>query len=170
MTLKLIGAILIVAACAGFGWKLAAMHAREEKSLRQLISVLDFMECELQYRLTPLPELCRQAASESTGPLKEVFLILCQELEDQILPDVGLCMNCAIAKVKNIPKLTCEALQMLCSSLGRFDLQGQLKGLEAVRRSCRNDLEGLCQNKDVRRRSYQTLGLCAGAALAILFV
>ena len=56
------------------------------------------------------------------------------------------------------------------SSLGRFDLEGQLQGLESVRIYCREQLDELSKDRDVRLRSYQTLGLCAGAALAILFV
>ena len=56
------------------------------------------------------------------------------------------------------------------SSLGRFDLDGQLLGLEAVRVYCQEQLSEMSKDRDVRLRSYQTLGLCAGAALAILFV
>jgi len=49
-------------------------------------------------------------------------------------------------------------------------MEGQLKGLESVRQECRRQVETLSYNRDARLRSYQTLGLCAGAALAILFV
>ena len=170
MSLKLIGAILIIISCGGFGFKLAASHRREETTLRQLVSVLDFMECELQYRLTPLPELCRQAAAESSGLIWQIFLALAMELEDQISPDVERCMNAALSKVKDIPAHSLEALSLLVRSLGRFDMEGQLKGLDSVRQDCRRNLDALNKNKDVRLRNYQTLGLCAGAALAILFI
>lgn len=170
MYLKIVGAAMVVAGCGGFGFTLAANHRREEKTLRQLIGVLDFMECELQYHLTPLPELCRQAAKESTGPLSGLYLHLARELEDQISPDVASCMRSALAKTPNLPPVTRSCLEALGMSLGRFDLNGQLRWLEAVRTSCRRELESLSSNRDVRLRSYQTLGLCAGAALAILFL
>ena len=54
--------------------------------------------------------------------------------------------------------------------LGHFDLSGQIRGIEAVRHFAANDLERLCDHKDVRLRSYQTLGLCAGSALIILLL
>jgi len=170
MSLKLIGSILIVAACGGFGFKIAANHIKEEKSLRQLIAILDYMECELQYRLTPLPVLCTQAAASSNGALQKTFLALARELEDQISPDVACCMAAALGQACELPRLTWQELDMLGKSLGRFDLDGQLKGLEAVRQDCRCNLERLCENRDVRLRSYQTLGLCAGAAMAILLI
>lgn len=170
MSLKLIGGIMIVISCGGFGFLVAASHRKEVGSLRQLISVLDYMECELQYRLTPLPELCRQAATESKGFQRQVFSLLAAELEDQISPDVERCMLASLSKVKDIPGSTLHALELLGRSLGRFDIQGQLTGLESVRSECRHNLDMLTKNQGVRLRSYKTLGLCAGAAIAILFI
>ena len=170
MNIKIIGAILVIAGCGGFGFKLAATHLREESSLRQLISALDYMACELQYRLTPLPQLCRQAGQESKGIISYVFLALSEELEGQISPDAERCMSAALCRVKDLPGLSRNAIESLGHSLGRFDIEGQLKGLEAVRQECRRNLELLNQNRETRLRSYQTLGLCAGAAIAILFI
>lgn len=170
MEYKWIGAILTVAGCGGFGFTLAAMHRHEERSLRQLIAVLDYMACELQFRMTPLPELCRQASRESHGPVREVLLRLGNELDHQISPDVAGCMRTALSAAGDIPKQTSDNLTLLGNSLGRFDLDGQLGGLESVRSACRRDLEALTKDRDVRLRSYQTLGLCAGAALAILLI
>ena len=168
--IKLFGALLVIAGCGGFGFFIAAEHRREEKTLRHFISVLELMECELQYRLTALPELCRQAAFESRGPLKKTFSFLADELEDQISPNVEKCVDAALAKVKELPKLTAEAMELLGRSLGRFDVEGQLKGIASVRAECVRIMESYTQNQDVRLRSYQTLGLCAGAAIAILFI
>lgn len=170
MNYRIIGALLIFAGCGGFGFLLAANHRREETSLRQLIGVLDFMACELQYHLTPLPDLCRQASKETAGVVSSILLGLAGELEDQISPDVASCMRAALTRQKDIPKHANKCLLELGSCLGRFDLNGQLRGLESVRMLCRSELESLTKNRDERLRSYQTLGLCAGAALAILFI
>ena len=170
MTVKLIGAILIIAACGAFGYMIAASHKREERTLKNLICALDYMECELQFRMTALPELCRQTASETSGILAKVFTMLANELENQICPDVKSCMAAVLSKTKDIPSQTMESLHLLGHCLGRFDLQGQLKGLESVRQECRIKLNKLMGNSEVRTRSYQTLGLCAGAALAVLLI
>lgn len=170
MSFKILGAVLVIASCGGFGFLAVAAHKREERSLRQMITALEYMRCELKYHLTPLPELCRQAASQSGGAVRAVFLSLAAELENQISPDVERCMRAALCKVKDIPKLTYDAMVQLGRSLGRFDVDGQLLGLEAARQTCSRGIESLSQNREVRLRSYQTLGLCAGAALAILFI
>jgi stage III sporulation protein AB len=79
-------------------------------------------------------------------------------------------MNAALSKTKGLPQRTRKNLQALGASLGQFDLQGQLSGLESARKQCRRELEELSKDRDVRLRSYQTLGLCAGSALALLFL
>ena len=170
MGLKILGTIFILVGCGGFGLKLVSNHLYEERSLRELIRVLDFMECELQYHLTPLPDLCRQAAAESTGIIQKTFYLLSSQLEDQLSPDVGQCVQRTLAQIKTIPHLSYSAMELLGRSLGRFDIEGQLKGLEAVRQECRTKLNTLMENRDIRLRNYQTLGLCAGAALAILLI
>ncbi len=170
MIVKIIGAICIVAACGGVGFMMAANHRREERTLKQLICALDYMECELQFRMTPLPELCRQTAAETEGILRKIFAMLANELEDQICPDVKSCVGVVTAKLRDIPAQTRESIRLLGQTLGRFDLQGQLKGLDSVRQECRIKLGKLMGNAETRIRSYQTLGICAGAALVILLM
>lgn len=170
MTIKWMGAILIISCCAVVGFTLAAGQVREEKNLRQLIAALDFMACELQYRLTPLPQLCAMAARESSGCIFQVLDKLARELQRQILPGVKECMEAALEDAGDMPVRIGEAFQMMGSSLGRFDMEGQLQGLEAVRSHCRRELEDMNRGREERLRSYQTIGICTGAALAILFV
>ena len=79
-------------------------------------------------------------------------------------------MEVTVASVRELPESVGKLLKELGKTLGRFDLPGQLRGIEGVRRSSRKALDQLERNRDVRLRSYQTLGLCAGAALAILLI
>ena len=170
MTIKWIGALLVIAGCGGVGFTMAASYKREERCLRALVRALDYMTCELQFRLTPLPDLCRTAGKECGGPAGQALTALASELESQISPDADSCMYAALSKMDNLPASTSEALSLLGKSLGRFDLNGQLQGIEQVRAHCRRELSSLENGRDQRIRGYQTLGVCAGAALAILFV
>ena len=170
MTYKWIGAVLVIVGCGGFGFAMAAAHRQEERRLGQLLRALQYMQCELQYHLTPLPELCRQAGAEAAGDIGQVFRRLAQELETQSFPDAASCMRAAIEKGPDLSPGCRRLLVQLGRSLGRFDLAGQLQGLQAVKAACREQRRRLEKDREVRLRSYRTLGLCAGAALAILFV
>lgn len=79
-------------------------------------------------------------------------------------------MISALRSGEALPERTKKAFETLGATLGRFDVDGQIRGLEAVRELCRRELDELSRDRDTKLRSYQTLGLCAGAALAILFV
>jgi len=170
MNIRWIGAVLIIAGSGGFGFAMASAYRREEKSLKQLLIMLDYMCCELEFRRTPLPELCRKLASQGNGAVHRVFFGLAQELDRQIAPDAACCMEVILQKAIDVPKRTKVALEAMGRSLGAFDISGQLLQLNAVEESCRKELERLQSGKEDRLRNYQTLGLCAGAAVAILLI
>ena len=170
MGYKWIGVLLIVSSCTACGFSVAAGKRREEKLLYHLLRILEIMEAELQYRLTPLPELCRMAIGETRGALRNVFLNLHRELCMQKLPDAGSCMSAAVGKCGELPHRIRSILSQLGYSLGRYDLDGQLQGIRAVYRRSEAALESIRKNREERLRSYQTLGICAGAALAIILI
>ena len=170
MIAKTIGVILVIVSCGGVGFQIAINHRKEENALRQLINILNFMENQLKYRLTPLPELCKQIATEYSDMPGSVFYNLALEMDKQVSPDMMQCMGYALQNSNNVPPITYKTLELLGKNIGRFDLEGQVKGIEVVCQDCKRNLELLSINRDNRLRSYQTLGLCAGAALAILFV
>ena len=170
MNYKWIGGLLIILGCGGFGFTLAANHRREETCIRQLLAALDYMGCELQYRMTPLPDLCRCAAAQCKGLIGQVLRGISEELDRQISPDAESCMHAAIARLDPIPETTRKNLKLLGATLGRFDLPGQLDGIRCVRKRCEESLESIQKHGEERLRSYRTLGVCAGAALAIMLL
>ena len=170
MILKLIGAVLIVFGCGGFGVAINYSHRKTVKHLQQLIAAINYMECELEYRLTPLPELCKRASAIGSGYISTFFTTLEQELQTQIRPDPQSCVESSVAKVSDIPDSIRLQLLELGTTLGSFGLKGQLEGFQKVRLSCEQLLSNMTQSQDVRLRSYQTLAVCTGAALVILFI
>lgn len=167
---KILGAALILIGCGGFGMKICMSYKREEEMLRQLIHALNYIQCELQFRMTPLPELCAQASSGCKGKISHYFKRLSEELTRQVSPDVSGCINAAKESMGRFPERVDKTLEILAMSLGQFDVQGQLQALETARSHCKAALDSMEENRDMRLRSYQTLGICAGAALVILLV
>lgn len=167
--MKVAGAMLVILGCGGFGFSMAAAYRHEETLLRQLRDILQYLYCELQFRMTPLPELCRQAGKQNYGAIARVFRKLSDALESQVEPDVASCMGSAMLGADLTPRVR-DLLTRFGQTLGCFDLKGQLLGMEELRTQCTAALEELASGREDRLRSYQTLGLCAGAALVILFV
>lgn len=95
---------------------------------------------------------------------------LAAELEWQTEPDAASCMDSVLKRTQTLSARSRRLLHQLGKTLGRFDLEGQLQGLQATCSACIAASNSLREDRTVRLRSYQTLGLCAGAALAILFL
>lgn len=168
MYIKLTGAILIIIGCGGYGILMAVNHKRETAALHQLAIAMERMICELEYRLTPLPELCRFGAEQTKGPMRQFFLALANAMDEQVSPDVGVCTVTVLKEISALPGHAAAHLQSLGQTLGRFDLSGQLTAFERCKQSCMMQLEVMEHQQGQRLRSYQTLGFCAGSALAIL--
>lgn len=169
MEVKYLGALMVIVSCSGFGFSMAAAHRAEERQLRQLMEVLIYLSAELQYRLTPLPELCIAAGNLGKGPVYGSFTDLGQILRERANPDVAACLQLAMKRNEPVPSVH-DLMDTLGSTLGMFDLSGQLEAINLLRNRCSQALEKLTLNREDRLRSYQTLGICAGAALVILLV
>lgn len=167
--IKVIGAVCITAGCGCFGFAMAAASRKEERQLEILLKSLEYMSCELNYRQTPLPVLCRDSALGERGTVPDFFRELARELEKGEAPDVQVCVYEVLQRLRPENALR-KQLRELGATLGRFDLPGQLRGVEAVIHSTQDALRRFRDGAPERRRSWQTLGLCAGAALAILFL
>ena len=104
------------------------------------------------------------------GTVRLIFDHLAQELELCTASDASACMETILAD----EPLLCEELkgQLMAFgvSLGYFDLAGQQQELRHAINRADNTLKQLSDHRSQRLRTYQTLGLCAGAALAILLL
>ena len=170
MDIRWIGAALVVGSCSAAGFQTAARHRWETGLLKQIITAMDYMECQLQYRQTPLPELCAEVSGKTSGVLREIFKSLSLELEKCEASSAEKCMRAVLGKLEKLPQSVREILHSFGSTMGMFDLEGQVNGLKAVKRLCHKELDVCCENQEERIRSYKTLGICAGAGLVILFI
>lgn len=170
MITRWIGCLLIVSATSFCGFSHAIGYRREEKMLRELHRVIQNMECELSYQLSPLPELTEHGASFASGDLKELLLELSANLKQQQFPDAEACLCAAMEQNLAMPPCILELLHLLSRSLGRFDLPGQLRGFAEVQQQLAQEQHRLADNRDNRLRSYCILGICTGIALAILLI
>ncbi len=170
MILKVMGAVCIITGCSGVGFSASQNVRREQNALLELVSALEWMICELSYRMSPLPELCRGAAAHTKGAVSKVFEQLSAELEQQLTPDAAICMRNAIESVRNIPPQTALQLQTLGQGMGQFDIQGQLSVLEGAAERCRQANNAITEKQAPQLRNYQTLGICTGIGLVILLL
>ena len=168
MVRKWIGAGCVFLACGAGGFCAAATLKKEEQLLLQTKRMLEKMESELSCRVTTLPQLCLCAVG-CGKQLERLYEKLSECLDQQVYPDASGCMEAVLCN-EQLPQSVRQLHSMLGQTLGRFDLTGQLEELAAVKSACQDALDIHRQAMSQKSKTYQTLGLCAGAALAIMLL
>ncbi len=168
--IRWIGAIIVIGACGCCGFSMARNYGDLEHALRQLHNAMEIMRCQMEYRLTTLPELCQILASACTGQIGKVFSDLGQELEREDAMDISLCMDETLSRNPQLPTQCARSLRRLSRNLGQADLQLQLQGIGLEMERVKSVLDQVATERPGRVKSYRALGLCCGIALAIVLL
>lgn len=170
--LKLIGMILVVASSSAVGFGFAANIRAQSRQLGALLSALAYMKNEISYRLTPLPELFYLLGKSSPAPIGSLFSSCAQALMQNPSASVQGVVRSALSQTPQlaITQQTRQTLLELALSLGKFDAAGAASALELAQTRLRQELMVLDSHRRERCRSYQTIGVCAGLALAVILL
>lgn len=170
MICKLYGALFVVAGCAGIGHILKTERRQEVAMLQQIQKLLDHMICDLQYQQYPLIQLVKNSEHLLAGTLRGVFERFAAELLSQIAPDASCCMAAAISTAANLPASVHQVLAALGQSFGRYDMEGQLRCLEAVQAICAKECAGREDKLVNYVRCCHAYSLGAGVILALILL
>ena len=80
------------------------------------------------------------------------------------------CIESALSISSDVPRHCRKLIEQLGRGLGEFDLNSQTRMLDFVLEEANITLQSLSENLIVRLRSYRTLGICTGFAIAILII
>ena len=170
MSIRVIGAVLIILGTTYLGVKIAAYQNSTICMLEELCGILDYLACELEYRRLPLPELCRSVAGNKKSQIFDFFQRIAEEMDAQICPSVAACTESVLLQKDSLPDTVSILLRRLGNLLGRFDVEGEIVGLHSLRQECENVLEHLRLQKAQKGKSNQTLWICAGVMAAVLMM
>lgn len=172
MIVRMLGAAMVLCGSAFFGISAAVSLRRTIAQLKMLDTAFHLMDCELRFISPPLPRLLRTVAKDTAGPVSALFSNLAAILADPATKDPEAAMRLALERTKhlNLPAGTVFSLLEFAQTLGRYDLSGQLSAVQSVRTRLSGQLENLLAEQKGRCRIYETLGICAGAAVVILIL
>jgi len=167
--IKVIGAVLILGASGSFAICKAAQFFRQLGQLRQMLGAIEIIKCELNYTLRPLPQLCRHAAKRVSGAVS-VFFLNYAHLLDSGLPRTKATQK-AFEETRglSLPPDAQMAVLELCTTIGRYDLDGENRMLQLSGQRLRSAIERFDSEKRPMAKSYAVLGFTTGLALVILF-
>lgn len=172
MSLKLWGALLILAATSATGFYVALNLARRPRQLAELGAALSLLESEIGFAATPLPQALRQlgAAGSLAGQL---FVAAAGNLADGQGRTAGEAYGAALTALAPSTALQAEdllVLQSLVPVLGATDREDQLRHL----RLCRERLSRQEAQAREQRERYEMmpkyLGVLFGLGLVIILL
>lgn len=172
MTIKWIGMLLILGSSVSVGLGAAMRVRRCCAQLSQLQSALELMKCELSYTMTKLPQLAQVVADATQGAVSALFSRLAVLLKQESEASCGALMAQAIAQTKGLalPDELLAGLRELGQTLGRYDLDGQLRLLDLLLARIGQLAGSMETDRRARCRSYEALGICTGLAIIILMM
>ena len=170
--LKLIGLSLILAASGAVGAGLAGTVRRQQAQTLALIDALLRIRHELQYRLTPLPEIFAALGGSRNREIAEFFSRLAALLSSAQTCTVGYACRQALRRTERlcIPAGVRTALMSLFDTLGKYDLDGNLQALDLALGRLREEARQLQGSAAARCKTYVTLGVCTGLAVAVILI
>ena len=170
VTIRIIGAVLILLGCGSYGFTIAANAGKEIYCLRNLIIAIEYMLCDIAYQSTALPELFKNASKATKGIINRWLSLCAKVLDNRASPSVSACMNTALEHYKDMPPKTRKLIEAMGKRMGHFDVDGQAQMLLSLRREAEQQLKLCEEGHVVRSRSCKTLAICAGAAIVILLI
>ena len=164
------GSTLLIIGSIAVGRRLVHDYKKQFKMLQQISHMISNIVCDLEYHMTPLPQLIRNETVSLCPLLKRVFITFAEALESQISPNVMCCLDNTLAQYSDIHGTLKGILVELGNALGRFDLTGQLKCLQAVQLVCEKELDILAQGQAGYVKCCRAYCLCAGVLASLILL
>lgn len=170
--MKIAGAVMIVASASVFGFRYAWNITRRCDLISQLLLALRLLKSELSAHGTPLPQAFGFLAAATSGSTAAYFSSAAKEMNKNrwMTPDRGLRSGEEHLRELSDKDPIRQVLHDFGAGLGRFDMESQLCGIDCAVARLEQIQKEAESEKRMRGRTYRTLGICAGLALAIVLV
>lgn len=167
---RLIGAVLVAGGCAAIGWQAAARLRERAAALSSLLGALELMESEIQYRLTPVPELMLLLSRQAAPPARALFEACRDRLGQRREESFDAIWSHSLTALPLLRRAEAETLLELGGVLGRYDVEGQERAIAYTRRRLESFLREAEEDRKRRGKVYRALGVAAGLCAAIILI
>lgn len=169
---KIVGAILIVAATTWIGFEAARHLSERPRQLRLLKSALQSLEAEIMYGHTPLHEAARRLAAQLKEPLSSFFELFATKLTHS----EATVKEAWEESLTNIWKLTAlkqgefEIMKQFGETLGRHDRTQQQKHIQLTLTHLEREEADAYDKQSKYEKMVKSLGFLTGLLLVILLI
>ncbi|MGL4737719.1 MAG: hypothetical protein ACRCW2_09735 [Cellulosilyticaceae bacterium] len=171
--MKLFGLLMVFAGCTFMGF-LRDYHKKQHmKELENMIFAFELLKSEIDYGLTPLDEACKNVARSSLPQVGSLFGYFAEAIEKREAVDLGLVWRQGIMANRQALHLEDKVYPLIEPfgvAAGYLDKEMQKKNIDRVLESLRHLYEGERVHYEKSSKFNTTMGMLAGASVAILLL
>lgn len=144
---------------------------RRSAELCDLEKILIFLQKDIEYAYSYIPEALIKASSYSTTIFSEVFRDIGNSLNINAVASVSEAFYVSINKYRdslNLKELDYDIIKDLSQGIEEGDIEGQRKVFSLSLSRLRSQIEEAAEMKKKNVRMYRYLGICLGLMVVIL--
>jgi stage III sporulation protein AB len=172
MWMKVIGIICVLISGIMWGFNRAAKFKNRTKQLRVLKYAIKRLETEINYSLTPLLQGLKKVAESSDFPIRELFRLASNFMENQQL-DMNQAWRTAIAQVwpqLDLKQHEKELLTHFGTTLGISNREDQVKHTQLFIQQLTALEEQAAADQLKHEQSSKSMGFMLAILIVLLFV
>ncbi|MBP3039765.1 stage III sporulation protein SpoAB [Bacillaceae bacterium Marseille-Q3522] len=170
--LKILGAILVLAAATFAGFERARHYSERPRQVRLLKSALQSLEAEIMFGHTPLHEAARRLADQLPQPLSDFFSKFAEKLT-RTETSVKEAWNTSLTMIwrqTSMKQGELEIMKQFGETLGRYDRISQQKQIKlTITHLEREEAEALDKQQKYEKM-LKSLGFLIGLLIIILLM
>lgn len=163
------GFMALVAGAVLMGIGLSGNIRKTATLYRKVLLDLHELQRELEFHLTPAPELFRSITGDPRCVLSAVYTDIAEHMDTHPGDGASGAVEYALAR-HPLPKAVAELLREVLRGFGQQDAELQSRALSRVAAMAEQRLRGLEQEKKAKCRDCRVFCCCAGLAIAILLI
>ena len=168
--IRLLGAMLLAVSCAGMGLLESLRLKKRIDQLKLLIRIASFLEGEISFAKTTLPEALRSVGGRLASPFSEFLRDLASRLETCPGKSFGELLRQSAAAHLEGTELCREDFYGAAADLGYLDGKMQVHILETYRMEQERKVLRLTGELPAKQKLFQSLGILGGIFLVILLL
>lgn len=167
---NLLGAIIVFAAGTMFGFHMSSQYANRPRHIRQLYQLLQHLETEIAYGVTPLAEALDTISNRIAQPLSALCARAAKELNKDTVTTEQAWKAAVEAEWANTAMRNTEKdiVLHLGSTLGMSDRQDQIKHLQLTMSQLKHEEEIAHEEQRRYAKMWRSLGMLGSALVVII--
>jgi stage III sporulation protein AB len=173
MILKILGGLLVLAACGLMGIAASNKYSQRPKDIRRFRASVQMLETEIIYGCTPLPQAFHNIAFKMDGPLKLFYNLVSEDLLLGWSYSLGTAWSKSLDKLikdTNMNMADRELIDEFGKVLGGSDREDQKKHFELFYIQLKQNEEMAEDARKKNEKMYKSLGFLSGIVIFILLV